>query len=1067
MPLCFFKLFSQKNDIDYIRMLNRKGDHDSVQIVASQLLKNHHLLTEDQFLTTSSLYLTALFNSNDYNPVLVAIDSISQIEPFNESPLVQTVLNIYKAPAQLSFYQFEECRKTYQQVIKNQQYLKSPYDSLLAKVHCNIAISYNWQGELDSANTYYNKSMIWYDKLLPSYKNYGGYNDFLGNYISFLNSSLILPREAQSIAEKALNYKHNRKLNLRNTYLYYAYFNAVIQYQDLDSIENFFLKFQDFYKRNDKADKTDLNSLLLKIAYTYMRHGNYRKSVTYYQNALKLSDTSRGYQNYSPDIHERLAFNYIRLKRPNLAIHHQKEMVIAAKENNEHDLYWRYMQAAQISGALKEIETCQSYIDSSLTSYKTYKYKNNINLINLYNLTAWSYHYIENHEQVIYYLQQLENICLSNPDKNRSSLSKTQTLLGRSLINNHQIDLAIKKLTGVIAHFESINKEVLSSNTQSGSHRFYLQAHFNLAKAYKQKFQMTQDIHYLEKASKHIEAARPYFDSRQQAASFDEDRIAIKNDDYQNFAPTGLYIFAKLANLTEDQSALDKALLYAQKSKAFALQQGVNDRAWKRQAGLPEELITQENNYLSHLARFQMDYENELLKERSDSARLNRLSQGINTYMAGLDSIEQIINSQYPDYKKARFEQVHPNLKAIQQKLGPQQVLLDYLLTDDQLFTMLWRSDTVNIHNQPIDSLFHQQLTAVLDQLSTPFYGTQSKQQILAFSQTLHTLYNVLIEPHETLIKNRHLIISPDKQLALLPFETLLTESTEGTPPDFRKFPWLLNRYPVSYTYNTALLPGNTNENIDVNRVIAFAPAYTGEGILSDSVLINLRKSLNGQLSPLPGAQKELQHINQIFRTTVFQDMDASKDEFLKHVDQDQLLHLAMHSLVDNAQPLNSQLVFSPSQDTTRVLKAYEIYNHSIKSPLLVLSSCNTGSGQLRTGEGIMSLARAFTFAGVQSQVMTLWPVNDQTGAELTTLFYSQIKQDKVKDVALQRAKQNYLKQVDAIQAHPYYWANYVLSGNTQPLAIKAPIGWQWMTGIIALSALLISLIVINKRKVN
>jgi len=92
-------------------------------------------------------------------------------------------------------------------------------------------------------------------------------------------------------------------------------------------------------------------------------------------------------------------------------------------------------------------------------------------------------------------------------------------------------------------------------------------------------------------------------------------------------------------------------------------------------------------------------------------------------------------------------------------------------------------------------------------------------------------------------------------------------------------------------------------------------------------------------------------------------------------------------------------------------------------------------------GEGLLSLARAFTFAGVESQIMTLWPVNDESGANLIERFYKQLKSGKRKDDALRNSKLNYINSAGSIKSHPYYWGNYVLSGNTNPIKQKTPKG--------------------------
>jgi CHAT domain-containing protein len=100
-----------------------------------------------------------------------------------------------------------------------------------------------------------------------------------------------------------------------------------------------------------------------------------------------------------------------------------------------------------------------------------------------------------------------------------------------------------------------------------------------------------------------------------------------------------------------------------------------------------------------------------------------------------------------------------------------------------------------------------------------------------------------------------------------------------------------------------------------------------------------------------------------------------------------------------------------------------------------VLSACNTGFGKIETGEGVMSLARAFHFSGVPAIIMSLWKVPDKETAFLMTEFYKNIAKKNSKSAALRHAKLAYLKEVeDPLLSHPFYWSGFVLSGNVKPL---------------------------------
>jgi CHAT domain-containing protein len=102
---------------------------------------------------------------------------------------------------------------------------------------------------------------------------------------------------------------------------------------------------------------------------------------------------------------------------------------------------------------------------------------------------------------------------------------------------------------------------------------------------------------------------------------------------------------------------------------------------------------------------------------------------------------------------------------------------------------------------------------------------------------------------------------------------------------------------------------------------------------------------------------------------------------------------------------------------------------------LVVLSACNSGVGEVRTGEGVYGLRRALGLAGSESQVMTLWPVADRATEELMTAYYRRLLEGEGRSEALRRVQ---LKMLDSKkQAHPFFWAAFIQSGDWAPLASR------------------------------
>ena len=100
----------------------------------------------------------------------------------------------------------------------------------------------------------------------------------------------------------------------------------------------------------------------------------------------------------------------------------------------------------------------------------------------------------------------------------------------------------------------------------------------------------------------------------------------------------------------------------------------------------------------------------------------------------------------------------------------------------------------------------------------------------------------------------------------------------------------------------------------------------------------------------------------------------------------------------------------------------------------MTLSACETGLGTYSSGEGIMSLGRAFLESGAKSCLITLWSVDDKSTAEIMTSFYENLRSGDEKDKALHKAKIDYVRNADPVRSSPYYWAGFILIGDTQPL---------------------------------
>ena len=199
---------------------------------------------------------------------------------------------------------------------------------------------------------------------------------------------------------------------------------------------------------------------------------------------------------------------------------------------------------------------------------------------------------------------------------------------------------------------------------------------------------------------------------------------------------------------------------------------------------------------------------------------------------------------------------------------------------------------------------------------------------------------------------------------------------------------------------------------------------------------------------------EEAGFIAELFNGTTFLNEAATETAFKINAKKFSTLHLSMHAIMDEADPMNSRLLFY--NDTTTLddglLYAHELYNMKLNADMVVLSACNTGQGQLAKGEGVMGISRAFAYAGTPSTIMSLWKVPDESTSKIMVAFYKHLKDGASKSEALRKAKLDYLDSVIAPeQTHPYYWAGFILMGNDDPVSLKN----TWSLKTIILTTLL------------
>ncbi|WP_299485222.1 CHAT domain-containing protein [Acaryochloris sp. IP29b_bin.137] len=222
----------------------------------------------------------------------------------------------------------------------------------------------------------------------------------------------------------------------------------------------------------------------------------------------------------------------------------------------------------------------------------------------------------------------------------------------------------------------------------------------------------------------------------------------------------------------------------------------------------------------------------------------------------------------------------------------------------------------------------------------------------------------------------------------------------------------------------------------------------------------------NTPFQSLPGTLAEGESIDKELKYSRLLKAEQATETALKQSVTPHILHMATHGFFLADQPL------TPGTDSTNTRYQYENpllraglafvgANHLPQAPddgiltalevsglnlrgtqMVVMSACQTGLGEIISGEGVYGLRRAFTLAGSRSQLMSLWRVRDVSTKDLMVAYYQRLKSGQPRGKALQAVQQQMLKgemkdSEGKTYTHPYYWAAFVRTGDWSPMNLE------------------------------
>lgn len=931
------------------------------------------------------------------------------------------------------YYFLGDCNKAYKtyEYALHQSQKKVPIDSLsISSLKINMALCLEEEERFDEALVLYNEALTFrkaifddcHPRVAEVYINMGMIFHYRGEY----KEALYFYHQARDIWEEHLEPDDN------DLAIIYNNIGVCHQYRgDYQLARELLEKSRAITIINYGAEHPQVATATNNLGLNFIQLGDYNRAMIYFQYAQRIREEKLGMDHPSVGIVYNNKANCFRLKKDykQAYIWHQKSLKLLL----------------QYYGEEGHTDLADTYNDLGLLYEETYQY-----------------------ELALTQYRKALRISLNRLGENHTIVADAYARIGQIFLIKEQFDEAIwnfeKALTLRKALFGEHHPEVrqvysqlascypddtpkalqLCDQALVGLEDWYshtmsaLMAHTVKGRILLGAYRKSKEPGFLLQADTCMQNAQEWFD-RSRFTIRESGSKQLLYDRFFNLFEMAMELYYELQKVDYNPIWIEKALQIQEKSRNVLLQEALQQTQAENFAGIPDSLLELERQLRLDITY----YENQYGQNAEDEPR-NQLFEVREQYYQLLDTLKL----RHPTYFQLRFGFQAPNqtqLKA--ESLDEQTSLLMYFWGEQGLYLLLINADTSLIFklDNPVRVAA---LVADLRSQILPFDPLlmASDQACEEYAQTAWLLYQMLLEPAAPYIQGQKLLIIPDGPLGSLPFEALISSIPEHLK-GWKSLPYLIHEYPISYSYAASLLKGQTHSpNKAANTFLGVAPEFFERiDTLADM-------PLGISLLPLHTNQAEVKGIHAMLGGKALLGAAATRQQFLDEAPKYRILHLATHALANDSLGAYSLLAFSPG-DSVEYLLVRDLYNLSLNADLVVLSACETSLGEWQRGEGVVSLARGFFYAGTRSLVTTLWTVDDEQTASIMLDFYHYLQQGMTKDEALRTAKTTYLKNNSALRNHPFYWAAHIPMGDTASMKLPKQISTHyWLLGFSALA---------------
>lgn len=819
----------------------------------------------------------------------------------------------------------------------------------------------------------------------------------------------------------------------------------------LDKALDFFLQAEQSYLSDENPSNESIAKLYNNIGNLYRSKLNYLSAIEYLERSLKIINSNDKY--LKSDIYYSLARTYFDLKE------YDKALELIKSHKKEADEYLRLLYTdleASVYQALEINDKADEAYNEAINLAKklnypmdlAYEYLNYATFLGTTSAIEKAYLVLQKAHAIIIQTEREEGLNLAEYYYILGGLHSSKKVESNNFdvfkrLKTENLEEAIraykKGLRALNFNFD-IHSDTISDFSSSLSLIQSLDILKLIADSYVQIALINEERknkNYIEPLKQSIDFYKVTSDIIQKARkeiSSEESKIKLAELEQATFQKM-IQAAYRAYEVTLEPEIMNFAFKSAERFKASSVFDRLSDELAKNDL-IPDSLIELENTI-----NYSISQNTETLyylqkEEQPESTEIEKVESILFQLKKQREELNQYLEENYSSFYNLKYSDQLLGIKDIQNNLKNNEVILEYVYNDidslPKLYTFFISSGKTHFVQPEIDSTFVRAVENAFYFMSNPKYIFTKNEDSKAFCTASNLLYKKLIYPFENEIENKKILVVPDGKLNYLAFDALIEEMPDTSSLiNFVRLKYLIKKNSINYSYSANLRYKFTRHGRKTqNKVLAFAPYYE-----QDTFQFNNESMV---LVPLPGVQKEVEIISNEIKTRIFEGGQASEYEFRKESENYEILHLAMHAFIDDTNPAFSRLAFAQNDninpENNGWLNTADIYNLDLNAKLTVLSACNTGSGKLRQGEGVMSLARGFLYAGCPSIIMTLWEVEDKAGTQIMGAFYKNLKKGRSTDEALRLAKLEYLENANPRTAHPHFWLGYVTIGDSSPL---------------------------------